>query len=375
MERLFRRHFWVFHAVFLTITAWSLGATTTTAAGHYLRAELDAQPKPKAPARAPVQNERRSFDQANTANIFEAKREIIDDAGGALFCRTDADCEAPYKCIAVEGGPETIGQKQCQIPEQLGDPDFANAQRSGLPLKLVGTSVFRIPEDSLASLIDESGGKSVESLLYSVNPCSAPTLDDADAGVDAPMSFLPEPVPCRDLPGGHKLVRIDVDRVYLMNIETNRYEYIGLAEEVAAAGKIARAPKIEDAPTPPASGGEEDSIAAGITKTGANSFEVTQTAVNEALGNLSKLATQARIVPAFEGGQAVGFKLFSIRPGSLYSKIGIQNGDIIQKVNGYEISSPDKALEVYQKLKDGKAFSVDIKRRGKPVTLEYGITP
>jgi histidinol-phosphate aminotransferase len=34
------------------------------------------------------------------------------------------------------------------------------------------------------------------------------------------------------------------------------------------------------------------------------------------------------------GGKPVGFKLFSIKPGSLYSKIGLQNGDVINRIRG-----------------------------------------
>ena len=52
--------------------------------------------------------------------------------------------------------------------------------------------------------------------------------------------------------------------------------------------------------------------------------------LDKALANLNDLAMQARIVPAFKDGQAEGFKLFSIRPDSLYSKIGIVNGDVHQ---------------------------------------------
>ena len=78
-------------------------------------------------------------------------------------------------------------------------------------------------------------------------------------------------------------------------------------------------------------------------------------------------------MPSFQNGKANGFKLFSIRPDSLYSKIGIQNGDIVQRINGYEMNSPDKALEIYSKLKDSQAITVDIVRRGKAQTMTYQI--
>ena len=91
------------------------------------------------------------------------------------------------------------------------------------------------------------------------------------------------------------------------------------------------------------------------------------------LGNLSSVATKARIVPSFKNGKPNGFKLFSIKPGSIYAKIGLKNGDVIQKVNGYEMNSPDKALEIYQKLKNAQNVTVDVQRRGRSMTMNYSI--
>ncbi len=82
---------------------------------------------------------------------------------------------------------------------------------------------------------------------------------------------------------------------------------------------------------------------------------------------------QARIVPSFKNGQANGFKLFSIRPDSLYSKIGIQNGDVIQRINGYDMNSPDKALEAYTKLRNAGALDLTVERNGQSTSYHYAI--
>ncbi len=70
---------------------------------------------------------------------------------------------------------------------------------------------------------------------------------------------------------------------------------------------------------------------------------------------------------------ANGFKLFSIQPGSLYSAIGMENGDVIQRINGYEINSPEKALELYQKLRESSHMTIELERNGQPVRKEYNI--
>ncbi len=112
---------------------------------------------------------------------------------------------------------------------------------------------------------------------------------------------------------------------------------------------------------------------AGIKALDGNNFEVPRSEVDRAINNLNDIAMQARLVPAFKDGNPEGFKLFSIRPDSLYSKIGIQNGDVITRINGLDMNDPAKALEVYTKLKDAPRIDVDIDRNGSPVRMTYNV--
>jgi general secretion pathway protein C len=112
---------------------------------------------------------------------------------------------------------------------------------------------------------------------------------------------------------------------------------------------------------------------AGIKALDGNNFEVPRSEVDRAINNLNDIAMQARLVPAFKDGNPEGFKLFSIRPDSLYSKIGIQNGDVITRINGLDMNDPAKALEVYTKLKDAPRIDVDIDRNGSPVRMTYSV--
>ncbi|HSD89818.1 MAG TPA: type II secretion system protein GspC [Kofleriaceae bacterium] len=85
-------------------------------------------------------------------------------------------------------------------------------------------------------------------------------------------------------------------------------------------------------------------------------------------------AKGARVVPAMKNGKPDGLKLYAIRPSSLYAKIGLYNGDAVHSINGIDVSTPDKMLEAYMKLKDAKEFTLDITRRGQPVTQVITIT-
>src|SRR5690606_14990128 len=97
-------------------------------------------------------------------------------------------------------------------------------------------------------------------------------------------------------------------------------------------------------------------------------YEISREDVERQLSNLSALATQARVVPSFKDGKANGFKIFSIRPGSLYQKLGLQNGDVIRKMNGYAIYSPEKALASYSRLRESSRSEAELERRGRVAT-------
>jgi type II secretion system protein C len=83
------------------------------------------------------------------------------------------------------------------------------------------------------------------------------------------------------------------------------------------------------------------------------------------------LVRQARIVPSIKNGKPRGFKLYAIRSESLYSRLGLKNGDLILKLNGHEMTTPDKALEAFASLKMAKTIAVELERRGKPRNHTY----
>ncbi len=95
--------------------------------------------------------------------------------------------------------------------------------------------------------------------------------------------------------------------------------------------------------------------------------------IEQAQANMSKLLTQIRVVPNFTNGQPDGFKVFAIRPGSLFAKIGLQNGDVIKRINGIEIQGPEQAFEAYQRLKDETSIQLDLVRRNQNQTFTYEI--
>ena len=150
-------------------------------------------------------------------------------------------------------------------------------------------------------------------------------------------------------------------------------------ERCKGEGESASAsPAISVVPEPPLLGGGEPADPSpndmsGVTKVSETDYRVERAEVDRVLANLNEVAMQARIVPSFRNGKANGFKMFSIKPGSIYAKIGLQNGDVIQKINGFEMNGVDRALEVFAKLREATSLVVDILRRGEAKTLSYVI--
>ena len=111
----------------------------------------------------------------------------------------------------------------------------------------------------------------------------------------------------------------------------------------------------------------------GVKKLSDGRFMVDQREVLASTENMSQILTQARALPYMEHGKTVGFRISEIVPGSIYTKIGLQNGDVIQKVNSQDIDDPAKFFQLYQGLRTERAISIDLIRGGQRQTLNYDI--
>jgi len=109
------------------------------------------------------------------------------------------------------------------------------------------------------------------------------------------------------------------------------------------------------------------------TQNNENSITVDEKELNNALSNLPLLLQQARAVPYFKNGKSIGLRLFAIRPGSLYEKIGLQNGDILKKINSTDLSDISQAIKLFEKLKQEKNVTVVLERQREDKTLNYVI--
>ena len=164
----------------------------------------------------------------------------------------------------------------------------------------------------------------------------------------------------------------EIERLRVIVINNNRREFIdGTPGDMSGAppppAPVISAKAVDSGPPPSVA------LGAGVKQISDNDYEIPRAEIDKTLANLNDVAMQARIVPAFKDGVAQGFKLFSIRPDSIYSKIGIQNGDVIKRINGFDLNSPEKALEIYSKLKESSRIDIEVERNGAAVRKTYNV--
>lgn len=154
------------------------------------------------------------------------------------------------------------------------------------------------------------------------------------------------------------------------NGRTERLVLLGASPPVSTPVAVAETPALQ---TEENKDDMQAAVDGGIKKIDDNNYEIDKSLVEKVLLNPMAVAKGARVVPSMKNGKPDGFKLYAIRPSSAFARLGLANGDTLQSINGFELTSADKALEVYTKLRDATSLEVEVTRRGKPVTLKYSI--
>jgi len=164
-----------------------------------------------------------------------------------------------------------------------------------------------------------------------------------------------------------KLTHVQPNRIEF--IHTGRLEFALIEEE---GGGSIFGPPLETTLPKPTLPTEGKAPGDGIKKEGENKFVIDQAEVQNALANMERLYTDIRAVPNFAGGKVLGMKILSVKQGSLFDKLGLQRGDILQRINGLELDVK-RGFEIFNQLKNETHLTVDVVREGKNQTFDYEI--
>ncbi|MEZ4287349.1 MAG: type II secretion system protein GspC [Polyangiales bacterium] len=138
----------------------------------------------------------------------------------------------------------------------------------------------------------------------------------------------------------------------------NRSRRVGLFDSEDPNAKLGRAiavatttmPTTESpspAPDRDRNAGLQDDLERGIQKIGSNEYAIDREMFTRVVANPGKLIGIARTLPHTENGKVIGVRIDRVQEKNRWVDLGVENGDILQSVNGHEMATPDAVLQAY----------------------------
>jgi general secretion pathway protein C len=109
-----------------------------------------------------------------------------------------------------------------------------------------------------------------------------------------------------------------------------------------------------------------------IKMVGNNRYEVPRSTVDQLLED-RLIAEDARIIPTYTDSVAVGYKIYAIRPRSVFHAIKLTDGDMLASIGGVALTSPEALAEVRAVVRSSQVVIVELIRRAEPVQITISI--
>jgi general secretion pathway protein C len=110
-----------------------------------------------------------------------------------------------------------------------------------------------------------------------------------------------------------------------------------------------------------------------VKEVGDGAYVLNQKMVQESINNPQRLMTDARLLPLYRNGKQEGFALNEVKPGGIYDSLGLKNGDVLLRINEYNITNPEAALQAFTALRGVDRLQLDIQRNNTAITMTYDI--
>jgi len=156
------------------------------------------------------------------------------------------------------------------------------------------------------------------------------------------------------------MTAIHKDRIEFFNSQTDRLEFLeirGLTARKAGAG-------VAPTPLPPF----------GIRPEGDSTYRLDGYEWREKFDpRTNNPFMNAHLTPRFNAGtgRVEGYEVKLTNPNSIWHAMGVQNGDILLKIDGRPTVNADEMDQGFRQIKGKKGFSVEVKRGGKIETLTF----
>jgi type II secretory pathway component PulC len=110
-----------------------------------------------------------------------------------------------------------------------------------------------------------------------------------------------------------------------------------------------------------------------VKKLGPHHYEIARRVMLENLKDPARFLSQVRLVPFLENGKSVGFLLAGLRKDGFLGEIGLEDGDIVTKINGESLSNTFTAITQFASLGDKDAVFIELSRNSQNIVLKYTI--
>ena len=215
------------------------------------------------------------------------------------------------------------------IPESFKQPAAApqHPVKTNLPFLLKGTIVHANPRRSVATV----KGRTAESRPYQTGDI---------------------------VENQAKILKVERRKIIFQNLSSGLLEFLEIPEapppQQREAGLKRRAPNlVPEKPRP---------------------FRMKRSEVQAHLKRVPQILQEARMVPNWvhKNGREVleGFRFASIKKGSVLEKLGFKKGDVITKVEGEEISSPEKGLELFNKFQTNSQIQIVVNGKSRTYNVD-----
>lgn len=165
---------------------------------------------------------------------------------------------------------------------------------------------------------------------------------------------------------------VDIERKRLIVERNNCPEYIDLEELPLPKKRTAGVRTPRRASDTGALGGtsfRED----GFEREG-NSVKATRQWVEKAITvDFTKTLQDAKASPNVVNGQIKGFVLTRIKPDSIYEKMGLKDGDVVEAINGIELNDAARAISTLNAMKNESNIDLVVQRNGQTSTMNLQI--
>ena len=97
------------------------------------------------------------------------------------------------------------------------------------------------------------------------------------------------------------------------------------------------------------------------------------TQVATGMSHVEAILTKAVIEPYAVNGQVEGLKITGLEKIPMAKVLGLKDGDIIREVNGHQLTSKQKALQVFKKARSQAAMSIEVLRGDETKELSFDL--